>query len=226
MACLLCLWSDNHLAKDRFYKRTKPPKSRKGGHPIPKFQVNMLTFSSVETAFRSVLFIAEVNFTLPVNDWWIDTRDNIHICSDQSLFFTYQVSSRETVTLQDNVVLHVLRIGRINLKLTSEKNLALQDVHYVSEIRRKLINESLLVQQGYKLVFESNKVVITKSLNFIGKRFLCDDLFKLNVKNSTLASRITLNVEPSLASTLWTCELQLNQKNDASQSNFQAKHQR
>jgi len=66
----------------------------------------------------------------------------------------------------------------------------------IHEIRRNLISGSLLVQQSYKLVFESNKVVIIKDLNFIGKRFLCDSLFKLNVKNSTLAAPITLNVEP------------------------------
>jgi len=61
-----------------------------------------------------------------------------------------------------------------------------------------LISEYWLVQQGYKLVFESNKVVTTKGLNFIGKGFLCDGLFKLNVKISTIASLITLNVEPSV----------------------------
>lgn len=50
----------------------------------------------------------------------------------------------------------------------------------------------MLVQHGYKLVFESNKVVITKGMNFIGKSFLCDGLFKLNVKTPAL---IVLNVE-------------------------------
>jgi len=60
------------------------------------------------------------------------------------------------------------------LKLTPEKTLALQDIYHVPEIRRNLISRSLLVPQGYKLVFESNKVVRTKGLNFIGKEFQCD----------------------------------------------------
>ena len=102
------------------------------------------------------------------------------------------------MTIGNNVVTPVLGIGRINLKLTSEKTLALQDVHHVPEIRRNLIRECLLVQQNYKLIFESNKVVIIKDLNFIGKRFLCDSLFKLNVKNSTLVPPITQNVETSM----------------------------
>ena len=37
-----------------------------------------------------------------------------------------------------------------------------------------------------------------KGLNFIETGFLCDGLFKWNVKNSTLAPPITLNVEPSV----------------------------
>jgi len=78
----------------------------------------------------------------------------------------------------NNAMAPVLGVGRINLKLTSEKTLILQDVHYVPEVRRNLISGTLLVQQGYKLVFESNKVIITKGLNFIGKRFLCDGLIK------------------------------------------------
>ena len=63
---------------------------------------------------------------------------------------------------------------------------------------RNLISGSLLVQQGYTLVFESSKVVITKALNFIRKGFLSDDLFKLNVKNFTLVPPIALNIEPSV----------------------------
>ena len=198
MACLLCLWSDQSSNQGLLYKKTEPLKRRKEGSPKPKSQANMLTFSSAETPFRSVLFTPEVNLTLLVSDWWIDIGANIHICSDQSLFSAYQVSSRGTVTMENNVVALVLRIGQINLKLTSEKILALQDVHQVSEIRRNLISRSLLVQQDYKLVFESNKVVITKGLNFIGKIFLCDVLFKLNVKISTFTSPTTLNVEPSV----------------------------
>ena len=68
-----------------------------------------------------------------------------------------------------NIVTPILRIGWINLKVTSEKTQILQDAHYVHEIRINFISGSLLVQQGYKLIFESNKVVITKSLNIIGK---------------------------------------------------------
>ena len=91
--CLLFFYGrTNHLAKDCFYKKTEPPKLRKGAPPTLKFLVNMLTSNSTKTVCRSILFTPEVNLTLPVNDWWIGTRANIHVCSDQLLFFIYQVS--------------------------------------------------------------------------------------------------------------------------------------
>lgn len=40
---------------------------------------------------------------------------------------------------------------------------------------------SLLVKHGFRLVFESNKVVLTKNGHFIGKGYLDENLFKLNV---------------------------------------------
>ena len=38
----------------------------------------------------------------------------------------------------------------------------------------------MLVQQGYKIVFESNRVVITRHV-FIGKCYIYDGLFKLSL---------------------------------------------
>jgi len=118
----------------------------------------MVTYSSAVTAFMSVLFTPEVNITLQANDWWIDTGANIHVCSNLSLFSNYQVLGSRTVTMENNDVAPMLGVSRINLKLTSEKTLILQDVHHVPEIRRNLISGSLLVQQGYKLVFDQIKL--------------------------------------------------------------------
>jgi len=56
--------------------------------------------------------------------------------------------------------------------LSSRNYLILNGVFHVSEIRKNLISTSLLVQQGYKVVFESNRVVITKHGVLIGKKSL------------------------------------------------------
>ena len=48
-------------------------------------------------------------------------------------------------------------------------------------INRNLISGSLLCQDGFKLVFESNKVVISKFGNFVGKGYESGGLFRLNI---------------------------------------------
>ena len=53
---------------------------------------------------------------------------------------------------------------------------------------------------GYKLVMESNKVVIAKNNIFIGKGFIIDGLFKLNVLNeSNENSSLILNIQSSIS---------------------------
>ena len=65
--------------------------------------------------------------------------------------------------------------------MTSGKTLILKDVRHVPEVRKNLVSGSCLVQQSYKVVLESNRVVITLNDVFIGKGYVIDGLFKLNV---------------------------------------------
>jgi len=81
---------------------------------------------------------------------------------------------------------HVLGEGHVKLELSSGNFLVLDGVYHISNIRKNLISTSLLVQQGYKVVFESNRVVITRHGVFIGKGYICNGLFKLSVGSSGL----------------------------------------
>ena len=49
------------------------------------------------------------------------------------------------------------------------------------EIHKNLVSTSLLVKNGFKVVFVSDKVVISKNDMYVGKGYLSDGLFKLNV---------------------------------------------
>ena len=92
----------------------------------------------------------------------------------------------------------VLGVGQVNLKLTSGKVLTLHGVQHVPNIRRNLISGSLLVQQGFRLVFESNKVVISHGVLFIEKGYLSEGLFKLNVIHSSFnENHLIMNIESS-----------------------------
>jgi hypothetical protein len=70
----------------------------------------------------------------------------------------------------------VLGVGTVELKLTSRKVVHLKNVQHAPIINRNLISVSLC-RDGYKLVFESNKVVMSKFRNFIGKCYISGGLF-------------------------------------------------
>ena len=52
---------------------------------------------------------------------------------------------------------------------------------YVPEIRKNLTFGSLLNKHGFKMVFKADKVVVSKLGMFVGKRYVSNGLFKLNI---------------------------------------------
>ena len=62
------------------------------------------------------------------------------------------------------------------------------------EIRKNLVSGSVLSKKGFKLVFEGNTFVMSKGDAFVGKGYLDDGLFKLNV---TPLSKINENASSS-----------------------------
>ena len=79
---------------------------------------------------------------------------------------------------------------KVMLKMTSCKVLTLNNVLHVSTIRKNLVYTALLVKNGFKCVLVSDKAVISKNEMFIGKGYLNEGLFKLNVM---VADSITKN---------------------------------
>lgn len=69
----------------------------------------------------------------------------------------------------------------MDLKLSSRKVLTLHNVLFVPAAKANLISVSLLMKSGHKLVFESNKVVITIRGSFVGKGYLDNGLIRLSL---------------------------------------------
>ena len=67
------------------------------------------------------------------------------------------------------------------LKMTYGKELIMTNVLYVPEIRNNLVSSSLLNSHGFRLVFESDKFVLSKSGMYIGKGYMSGGMWKLNV---------------------------------------------
>jgi hypothetical protein len=90
-------------------------------------------------------------------------------------------------------------VGRVDLKLTSEKTLSLKNVQHVPKINRNLVSGSLLCHDDFKLVFELNKFIVLKFGMFTGKCYDNGGLFWLlviddcnNVANSISYSELNV----------------------------------
>ena len=114
-------------------------------------------------------------------DWWIDTGANIHVCADGSLFSSYQVTRDGSVLMGNGSHAPVHGVGTVDLKFTSGKIVQLKNVQHVPAINKNLVSGSLLCKEGFKLVFESNKVVVSRYGLFIGKGYECGGLFRLSL---------------------------------------------
>jgi hypothetical protein len=74
----------------------------------------------------------------------------------------------------------VLGKWTIELYFISRKNLSLVNVFHVLKIRKKkknLVSTSLLNKKGFKIILESDKVIVTKSWMFMRKGYSCNGMF-------------------------------------------------
>jgi hypothetical protein len=78
---------------------------------------------------------------------------------------------------------HVLGAGTVNLKFTSGKTALLKNVQHVFSIKKNLVSDSMMCRDGYKIVLESNKCVMSRHGTFISKRYDCGGLFCLSLLN-------------------------------------------
>ena len=83
------------------------------------------------------------------------------------------------------------RQGKVILKMTSGKELTLKNVLHILDIRKNLVYGSLLRKNGFRLVFESDKFVLTKRGMHVGKGYMSDCLFKLNIM--TVVPKLAIN---------------------------------
>ena len=77
----------------------------------------------------------------------------------------------EQVLMGDSRSSLVIGKGKVLLKLTSGKVLALSDVLHVPNIRWNLVSVSLLRKAGVKIRFDSDKIVLTKNDSVVWKGY-------------------------------------------------------
>uniref|UniRef100_A0A1S3Z597 CCHC-type domain-containing protein n=1 Tax=Nicotiana tabacum TaxID=4097 RepID=A0A1S3Z597_TOBAC len=83
---------------------------------------------------------------------------------DKELFTSYAPAGpNENFFMANSATVKIEGTGKIALKMTSGKIVTLNDVLHVSEMRKNLVSTSLLVKNGFKYVFISDKVVVSKN---------------------------------------------------------------
>ncbi|GJS42867.1 retrovirus-related pol polyprotein from transposon TNT 1-94 [Tanacetum coccineum] len=171
--CYNCDQPGHRVANCKMPKRVNPR------------QANMVNDNVDMIAMVSdvIAIISEVNLVGSNNSgWWVDTGAIRHVCADKSMFHSFKaVDNREKLYMGNSATADIKGEGDVILKMTSEKELKLTNVLYVSEIRKNLVSGWLLNKFGCRLVFESDKFVLSKNQMYVGKGYVVNGMFKLNV---------------------------------------------
>ena len=175
---MLCVWQDGASAKDCHKRQDQGTK--KGS------QANIIeveNFSKDVDDIDLSAMISEVNLVEgDTKKWWMDIGSTCHVCIDQNLVSSYHpVDNGEEIFMGNSSTSKVVGKGKVILKMNPGKKLTLHDVLHVPDIRKDLVSCSLLSKNGFKLVIEFDKFVLTKNGMYVGKGYMSNGLFKINM---------------------------------------------
>ncbi|PHT98486.1 hypothetical protein BC332_32565 [Capsicum chinense] len=118
------------------------------------------------------------------HEWWMNSGATRHVCANKELFLSFAPAQvEELIYMANSSTAKVEGTGKVDLKMTSEKVLTLNNVLYILELRRNLISVSLLDKNGFKCVTVFEKIMIRKREVYVVKGYLTEGLYKMNVVN-------------------------------------------
>ena len=127
--------------------------------------------------------ISEVNLVgSNPKEWWIDTGATHNVCFDKKMFSTFElIETEEKVFMGNSATSDIKGQGKVVLKMNYGKELTLTNVLYVPEIHKNVVSGSLLNSHGFRLVFESDKFVLSKSGMYVEKGYMSGGVWNINV---------------------------------------------
>ncbi|WVZ71732.1 LOW QUALITY PROTEIN: hypothetical protein U9M48_020279 [Paspalum notatum var. saurae] len=156
-----------HFSKDCPERADR--RGKRGGNGQSSKTVNTVTASKTGDAGYDNL--PTVFSVIQSFDWWIDTGANVHVTRDCS------------VLMGNGSAVSVLGTGTVDLKFTLRKIVQLKNVQHVPSMNKNLVSGSLLLRDGFKVVLESNKIVVSRHGLFIGKVYVSGGLFRLSLSD-------------------------------------------
>nr|XP_048321741.1 uncharacterized protein LOC125419571 [Ziziphus jujuba var. spinosa] len=87
-------------------------------------------------------FVSEVNLVgSNIREWWIDTGATHNVCASKSMFTSFEPKEiGEKLFMGNSTTSEIQGDGKIVLKMTSGKNLTLNNILYVLDIRKNLVS--------------------------------------------------------------------------------------
>ena len=85
--------------------------------------------------------------------------------------------------------------GTVELKFTFGKIVTLMDVLHIPNIRKNLVSGMLLSKHGFKIVFEADKFILSKNGMFVGKGYVENGMFKLNIENENISAYLVESLD-------------------------------
>jgi hypothetical protein len=131
-SCFMC-GSPDHWAK-------KCPNS-KGRKPQPEQKTTNMVVSSSGGGTSGHTNLPYVLLVFQSMTWWLDSGANVYVCSNASIFSSYQVVRDSFMNMGNGS--HASVHGMVDLKLTLGKIVQLKNMHHVPSINKNLISGSL-----------------------------------------------------------------------------------
>lgn len=94
-------------------------------------------------------------------NWWIDTGATRLIYEKKDLFTSYELASERWYEHEFSSF-EVIMKDIVKLRFNTKKTVTLSEVLHVLDIRKNHISWSLLIKLGFKIMFEFDKVILTK----------------------------------------------------------------
>jgi hypothetical protein len=116
-----------------------------------------------------------------IEQFWVNIGVIRHVCVEKRIISTYKEMDGDNLYMENSSTSKVLGVRKVMLTMTSGKPLTLNNILHVADIRKNLVSDLLLSKNSYKMVFENDKFILSKSDMFIEKGYHCDSLFKMNV---------------------------------------------
>lgn len=188
--CFHCHKKGHYIKDCRILKKEnqlKESTAQKANLVEEKDLVAMVTdsFQSMEIGM-----ITELNMAITEKscNWWLDSGATVHVCNDQLQFKGYEEVANREVLMGNNQSVKVLGQGSVEINFTSGKKLTLTNVLHVPDVRKNLVSASLLCKKGFKVILESDKLVLLKGDLYVGKGYCTNGMFMLSVEMNKVNS--------------------------------------